>query len=200
MGEIPLSVSTINTGILMSQNAEEINDLHINPWPEDWDLHVAKSFQAHLLDNNDTQLCFEAAIFATERIVSDQYDIDKTILRVSFKLNARRWLGVFTYDGEYVYGDIAYVFAIIPAEDGEAEAFHAYPEGKATLLTALKSPVGMVIEKDKMKLIENVEAMILDDYWRRRNRGNDDDDNGDEPSNSPVPEGSLDLKPNIIGV
>ena len=182
----------------MKSDPYEIDGLSINEWPEDWDLHIAKSFQTHLSDNHESNLSFETAIFMTERIVSEAVNVDRTTVRIVFKIQERRWLGVFKYDGEFIYGDIAYVIAMVPARNDEVKAFHAYPEGKSKMYTAIKTPIGTIVETEKMTFISEVESLILKDYWDRN--GDDDDNSEDEPDNSPDPVKSLDLNPIIIGV
>jgi len=154
-----------------------VDNHKLNTWPKDWDLHLARAFRSYLKDNNDSlDISFETATFNVNRFVGEDYDIDKSKLTILLKLKGKRWGIFFTYDGEFILGDVNFILAIEKVER-KTEDLHAYPSGK--FYNFIASPITTVMKKEVLEIIKEVYSVIWEDYWKRSGEDNDGDDNDD---------------------
>ena len=166
-----------------------LDGVELPDWPQDWDIHVARAFRAYLSNTDDcNDVSFESSTFSPSRVVAQEFEVNTDKLSITFKMNDKRWISVFSYDGDFIFASVEYVILLAPLNEDDkiqAEENALFSYGPGELVSVWAEPVCTLVEDDVLVLIEKVRKAIIDDYWRRR-RGNDDDDDGDVEPKTPT--------------
>jgi len=169
----------------------------LNPYPEDWDLHVLHTYFFYFDHIELPQIEYFAASPNIEMFIGPANimpDIFRIILFTFFKCDEKIYISVHKQTDKFISGSVYCVMKVIKIED-MAEQFEIDENEDVISFNhslMVVREIGTFIKDTPYECAQKIEEDIKEDYWRNNGGNGGKEENNLNPS-SPSPVGLKDL-------